>query len=69
MKNQRNFRGGSLPVFVLVGALLAVVLLGGLYALQRYSSNLEDAGDQIAKETDEALNDDKNDDSKNQKKF
>lgn len=41
-------QGGSLAGFIIVGVLLALVLVGGLYGLNRY--NAEKAGEEVATE-------------------
>ena len=52
-------QGGSLAGFIAVGVLLALVLIGGLYGLNRY--NAERANEETASEpvADEATNDDR----------
>lgn len=44
-------QGGSLAGFIIVGVLLALVLIGGLYGLNRY--NAQRAADEVATETAE----------------
>lgn len=44
-------QGGSLAGFIIVGVLLALVLIGGLYGLNRY--NAQRAADEVATETSE----------------
>lgn len=55
MRAQTNYQGGSLLGFVAVGILLAGLLVGGLYFVQRYDNSGESGGEIIAtdSETDE----------------
>lgn len=63
MNNRTNYQGGSLLGFVIVGVLLTVVLIGGLYGLQTYTNGLKKTGDEVAVDTKKAANDKKDDQS------
>ncbi len=52
-----NNQGGSLMGFIVVGVLLALVLIGGLYGLNRY--NAQKAADETAVLEEEATEDTK----------
>lgn len=43
MKNRTRNQGGSVVGFLAVGVLLAVVLIGGLYVVQRYKSSIDES--------------------------
>lgn len=55
MRAQTNYQGGSLLGFVAIGILLAGLLVGGLYFVQRYNNPDTDNGGIVASEenTDE----------------
>lgn len=55
MRAQTNYQGGSLLGFVAIGILLAGLLVGGLYFVQRYNNSDADNGGIVASEgnTDE----------------
>jgi hypothetical protein len=58
---RRTNQGGSLAGFIIIGVLLTLVLVGGLYGLNRY--NAQRAADETAK-TEEAAPEDKATDTK-----
>ncbi len=47
-----RLQGGSLAGFIIIGAFLALIVIGGLYGLNRY--NAEQAADQIAAENSDS---------------
>jgi LPXTG-motif cell wall-anchored protein len=69
---QKRYQGGSLVGFIVVGVLLALVLIGGLYGLNRYNAQkaaetAEEKSDKGAS-TDVAKTDETKEDSKSEKK-
>lgn len=47
-----RLQGGSLAGFIIIGAFLALIVIGGLYGLNRY--NAEQAADEIAVENSDS---------------
>ena len=56
MKVRTRNQGGSLVSYAVVGVILAVLLIGGLYFVQRYNDTVQKSNE-VAKETEK--NDDK----------
>ena len=60
MKVHAKNQGGSLTSFVIVGVVLAVLLVGGLYAVQRYKTNMETSKEVATNSENSKSNDEKN---------